>query len=262
MIPNEEVVYILNEQYPGLSPTQFGFQECHPGHNFGPCVRPFWLLHYVISGTGTFTRSGTTYQITPGEIFVIPPGIETYYEADQENPWHYIWIGFEYADEMPRVFEAPVLRIPGAGEIFQEMRRCQGMDNGRSAYLSSRIWALVARALEAGKKPLDYIDRALNYISTSYMQDISATALSQALNLDRSYFSTIFKERLGISPGKYIQNYRLNKAVELMTVQGESISVAATSVGYLDLCNFSKAFKQRYGISPRAYLKKTAKATS
>ncbi|MBP3391645.1 MAG: helix-turn-helix transcriptional regulator, partial [Clostridia bacterium] len=154
-----------------------------------------------------------------------------------------------------RVFESPVLSIPGAGEIFQEMRRCQGMDSGRSAYLSSRIWALIAKALEAGKKPLDYIDTALNYISTSYMQDISATALSQALNLDRSYFSTIFKERLGVSPGKYIQNYRLNKAVELMTVQGESISVAATSVGYLDICNFSKAFKQRYGMSPRAYLK-------
>ena len=73
MIPNEEVVYILNEQYPGLSPTQFGFQECHPGHSFGPSVRPFWLLHYVISGTGIFTRNGTTYQIAPGEIFVIPP---------------------------------------------------------------------------------------------------------------------------------------------------------------------------------------------
>ena len=94
------------------------------------------------------------------------------------------------------------------------------------------------------------------------MQDISATALAETLNLDRSYFSTLFKERLGVSPGKYIQNYRLNKAVELMTVQGESISVAATSVGYLDICNFSKAFKQRYGMSPRAYLKKTAKATS
>ncbi|MBP3392374.1 MAG: AraC family ligand binding domain-containing protein, partial [Clostridia bacterium] len=75
MTSHEQVVYILNEQYPGLSPTQFGFQECHPGHSFGPCVRPFWLLHYVISGTGTFTRSGITHQITPGEIFVIPPGM-------------------------------------------------------------------------------------------------------------------------------------------------------------------------------------------
>lgn len=259
MNPNEQVVYILNEQYPGLSPTQFGFQTCSPGHSYGPCVRPFWLLHYVISGTGIFTRSGTTYTISPGEIFVIPPGVETYYEADRQNPWNYIWIGFEYDRQMPQVFDAPVLRIPGAGEIFQEMRRCQGMEGGQSAYLSSRIWALVARALEAGKKPLDYIERALNYISTSYMQDISATALADVLNLDRSYFSTIFKERLGVSPGKYIQNYRLNKAVELMTVQGESISVAAISVGYLDICNFSKAFKQKYGLSPRAYLKRESK---
>lgn len=258
MTPHDQVVYIFNEYYPGMNPQQFGFQNCAPGYGFGPTVRPFWLLHYVISGTGIFTRSGTTYKIVPGEIFVIPPGIETYYEADRENPWHYIWIGFEYAEDMPQVFHTPVLRIPGAGEIFEEMRRCRDMENGRSAFLNSRIWMLIAKALESGKKSLDYIDKALNYISTSYMQDISVDSLAKQLNLDRCYFSTLFKERLGVSPGKYITNYRLEKAVELMILQGESVSVAAMSVGYLDICHFSKAFKQKYGMSPRAYLKDKA----
>lgn len=253
---NEQVVFVFNEFYSGLNPLQFGYQQCAPGYGFGPAVRPFWLLHYVISGTGVLHRSGTQYTVSAGEIFVIPPDIETYYEADSVNPWHYIWIGFEYNGNLPHVFNQPVLRIPGAGDIFNEMRRCQSMENGRSAFLSSQIWALIAQTLESGKRQSDYIDKALNYISTSYMNDISVEKLAAQLNLDRCYFSTLFRERVGISPGKYISNYRLEKAAELMTVHGESPSVAAASVGYPDLYHFSKAFKQKYGLSPRNYLKR------
>ena len=68
---------VINEQYAGFNPVQFGSETCKPGHSFGPSIRTHWLLHYVVQGFGKFVRDGVTWEIGPGEIFVIPPYEET-----------------------------------------------------------------------------------------------------------------------------------------------------------------------------------------
>ena len=52
---------VIDYQYKGISPMQFGRENCAPGHFFGPSVRTHWLLHYVVSGFGKFEREGETY---------------------------------------------------------------------------------------------------------------------------------------------------------------------------------------------------------
>ena len=64
------VEWIVNEHLPGLNPVQFGSERCAPSHAFGPAVRTHWLLHYVISGQGRFTREGETHPVHAGDIFV------------------------------------------------------------------------------------------------------------------------------------------------------------------------------------------------
>ena len=98
-------VIIIDQHFHGLNPMQFGHEDCTPLHAFGPAVRTHWLLHYVVSGFGKFTRESITYDIGPGEIFVIPPYMETYYQADERHPWKYIWIGFT-TENIPEVFTA------------------------------------------------------------------------------------------------------------------------------------------------------------
>ena len=77
-------VIVIDQHFNGLNPMQFGHENCAPLHDFGPAVRTHWLLHYVVSGFGKFTREGVTYDIGPGGIFVIPPYMETYYQADKK----------------------------------------------------------------------------------------------------------------------------------------------------------------------------------
>ena len=85
---------IIDRQYAGMNPMQFGYEDCASGHFYGPAVRTHWLLHYVESGTGLFEREGKQYQVKAGEIFVIPPYLECYYKADERDPWRYVWVGF------------------------------------------------------------------------------------------------------------------------------------------------------------------------
>lgn len=80
----------------GLSVRIFcGKENCEPGHSFGPAVRPHYLLHVVLDGKGFYRKNGVTYSLHKGDAFLIPPMESTYYEADQEDPWTYAWVGFD-----------------------------------------------------------------------------------------------------------------------------------------------------------------------
>ena len=246
---------IIDCHYGGLNPVRFGYAPCEPCHSYGPAVRTHWLLHYVVSGFGQFTREGVTHKIGPGQIFVIPPYLETYYEADRERPWQYTWIGFTTEEQLTEVFSQPVISCSDVGEVFEEMKSCSSMENGRSAFLSGCLWKLMAILQERGKPKFDYIDKALNCMHSEYAQGITIKEIANRLGLDRSYFYTIFSERVGTSPSEYLINLRLTKAAELMRYYRERPSTAAISVGYEDLYHFSKIFKKHFGVSPREYMK-------
>lgn len=244
---------ITDFHYSGLNPVQFGHEKCAPSQSFGPAVRTYWLLHYIVSGFGTFTRDNITYTLTPGTIFVIPPYLETYYEADATRPWTYIWIGFTTQDALPDVFSQPFISCPEAGAQFDEMLTCSKLNYGKSAFLSGCLWKLIALLLEQHACKTDYVEKALSFMHSEYMHQITIQEITERLCLNRSYFYTIFTNQMGISPSEYLITLRLTKAAELIAHHGENPTVAAASVGYDDYYNFSKIFKKYYGLSPRAY---------
>ena len=254
-------VLVMNENYSGLNPIQFGWQDCEPSHCYGPAVRPYWLIHYVRSGHGVFLREGVKYTVCAGEFFVIEPGIDAYYEADGDDPWVYTWIGFTSDAPMP-VTLTPVVRCASAGRIFEKMKRCESMEKGRSAYLAGMLWQLMSAVMDmdgagetAQKSSHDYINKAISYINTEYSRAVTVGEIAAALNLNRSYFSTLFTEQMGVSPKEYLIDLRMERAAEIMTDMGGTPATAAASVGYVDIYQFSKMFKSRYGVSPREYIK-------
>lgn len=251
---------VIDYQYGGLNPVEFGHEKCKPSHAYGPAVRTYWLLHYVVAGFGTFERDGEVHWVEPGQIFVIPPYVETYYQADEKRPWYYIWVGFTTRETLPDALMGPVITNPEAGAIFQEMLGCSSMESGRSAFLSSCLWKLMAVLLEKEKPKEGYVEKALNCMHSEYSRGITIQEIADRLGLDRSYFSGIFAKQMGSSPSEYLINLRLKKAAVLMTVYGENPSTAARSVGYEDLSHFSKIFKKHYGMSPREYTKKNGEA--
>ncbi len=257
----EHFEMVVNMHYPALNPIQLGWDNVKSGGSYGPAVREYWLLHYVVSGCGVFKTENNTYKIKSGEIFVIPPFAETYYEADKTDPWEYIWVGFTTDMSLPEEVLTPVIKCNGAGKIFDMMRDSRNMLDGKSAYLSGCLWQLFSLILENKNQEYkaDYIEKAISYMNTEYIKNIKISDISEMLNIDRCYFSYVFKKQLGVSPMKYLTELRLTKAAELITVYDKSPSTAAASVGYTDIYHFSKAFKKRFGASPRNYKKQIKK---
>ncbi len=237
-----------------LNPVQFGHENCDKCHFFGPIIRKHWLIHFVVSGFGIFKIRDKEYTVKAGEMFVIPPYVETYYEADAVNPWSYIWIGFTCnVKELEMLSD--VIVCPEAEKIFTSIKETTGYPRDKHAYLTARLWDLFALLLEEDSIKYDYTEKALSFIHANYMYNISVEKIAQDLNLDRTYFSYIFKKKTGLSPKQYILNYRMNVAAAIITKNCDTISVVANSVGYSDLYTFSKVFKRHFGISPSKYKK-------
>ncbi len=235
-----------------LNPVQFGHENCEKSHFFGPMIRTHWLIHFVVSGVGIFKIRDKEYKVKAGEMFVIPPYIETYYEADAVNPWSYIWIGFTCNVKQLEML-SDVIVCPEAEKIFASIKETGNYSHDKHAYLTARLWDLFSLLLEDDGIKYDYTEKALSFIHTNYMYNISVDKIARDLNLDRTYFSSIFKKKTGLSPKQYILNYRMNVAANLITKNCDTISVVANSVGYSDLYTFSKMFKRQFGISPSKY---------
>lgn len=251
-------VIIANQNYHGINPVIVGSDNCAPSHSFGPAIRGYYLIHYVVSGTGIFRTAKEEYRLRAGEMFVILPGEETYYEADAVTPWHYIWIGFTAEGSLP-IHLSPVIHAPAAAVIFQKMLDCANHEKGRSAFLCARLWELFTLLLESSDRTeVDYVQYALDCIHSEYVEPITVELIASRLGLNRSYFSTLFKTRMGISPKRYLFEYRMHMAASLLTKEKKPVTVTANSVGYTDIFNFSKMFKQYYGVSPQEYAKQNA----
>jgi len=244
--------FIINEHYPGLNPVQLGQERCEPGHSYGPAVRTHWLLHYIVRGCGIFVKEGKRYAVNPGDMFVIAPYEETYYEADMANPWHYIWLGF--TGEPPCPLDRAVIHAPTLGDVFTDALQCSSMSRGKSAFLAGKLWQVFSHILEEDQMDYDYVSQAIHCMKLEYADGISVLEIAKRLSLNRSYFSTLFKERTGLSPQEYLTELRIDKAIELMVKYGRSPSVAAISTGYSDVYNFSRMFKRYTGLSPRHYI--------
>jgi len=245
------IVPITDKKLTPINPLQFGYQDCPPSHGFGPAVRTYWLLHFVVSGCGKFCINGKEYRLGAGEMFTIPPYVETYYEADEHDPWSYIWVGFE-CDTLP-VNLADRTVCPSALKVFGDMKKCRDFEGGRNLYLVSKIIELFSILDDRRNHEVGYVERAKSYIEGQYMLGIGVEDVARHLGINRSYFSDIFKKETGLSPAKYLMRHRMSVAASLLQDSKMSVATTAHSVGYPDAFTFSKAFKKYFGASPIVY---------
>ncbi len=94
------------------------------------------------------------------------------------------------------------------------------------------------------------IEKALHYININYLDDISISDLASMCNLGECMFRRCFKAETGISPLKYRNKLRIEKAYELLSNESYSITDVMEMTGFYDASYFNKTFKLHMGKSP------------
>jgi AraC-like DNA-binding protein len=249
-------IMIENQRLRDINPNTAGTHECDPGYTVGPFTRDYYLLHYVMSGQGSYTSPKARNDVFPNQMFIIRPGEKTVYAADERDPWHYVWISFSCHIDVGSLLARDVIDLPEGRHIFQEIAGALNLKDGRELFICAKLYELLSllRSKQAPQadRTSQYAHMAQNFIHTNYMRDISVARIAASLGLDRSYFSQVFKQYTGKPPQQYIVDYRLERAAQMMA-QGAAPGEAARQAGYEDIVNFSRMFKRRYGVAPSRY---------
>ena len=272
------VLQLLEPKFKEFHLCFCGYADCEPLHSYGPASRPNYIIHYILDGKGIYQVGERKYSLSKGQGFLIEPETLTFYQADREEPWSYLWIGFggigaakliqdiglnsrqltfqcDYGDELK--------------EIVFSMLKHTGSTASNLYYLQGRLYDFfsvltrdsVVDSYEDTTKESMYVQEAIAYIRNNYSKGITVSDISEYLNINRSYLYTIFKNDLDLSPKEFLTKFCISRAKEQLTLTDLPVEYIANSCGYKSTIVFTKAFKQEIGITPSQYRKTNRKET-
>lgn len=96
------------------------------------------------------------------------------------------------------------------------------------------------------------------YIRTHLTRKKSQSVAAALVRLSPERFSDFFQEKVGSTFPAYVNELRINHAVQLMIERRMSIAEACFASGFNNLSNFNQQFRARKGLSPREYLRRKA----
>jgi len=96
------------------------------------------------------------------------------------------------------------------------------------------------------------VAKSLNKMHQEYAQKLTVENLAKEANMSVSAFHLAFRKLTLESPLQYLKKVRLNKAKELIQLEGFRVNDAARSVGYSSVSQFSREFKRHFNITPKA----------
>ena len=114
--------------------------------------------------------------------------------------------------------------------------------------------ALVLREKKASSRYEDVVSEVIHYIENNYAQEeLSLNLLASHVNFSPNHLSMIFSQQTGQTLIRYLTDYRMNRAKELLRCSSKKSSVISMEVGYKDPHYFSYLFKKTQGMTPTQY---------
>ncbi|MGL5346458.1 MAG: response regulator transcription factor [Peptostreptococcaceae bacterium] len=97
--------------------------------------------------------------------------------------------------------------------------------------------------------------KLLKHIEENYQNDLNLKEISENLNINSIYLGQLFQKETGILFSDYINNFRINKAKDLLINTSLKASDIGDLVGYANKNYFYRKFKSLVGITPSEWRK-------
>jgi AraC-like DNA-binding protein len=209
--------------------------------------------------------------VPAGQAIVVPPNLPHRFTnragCVNGNRWCHINLFVFNGINAATVFDLSQL-LPGqkaerAGEIALEMGRMGRARNVdlewkqqvRRHWLGAEMAALLLEEgrLKANWREVERLISVLEYIEANLGAPLERKDLAKQSYLSVSRFSVLFRTVLGVSPGDYVREVRLQRAQTLLLSTLLTVCEIATDCGFKSEFHFSRLFKSRFGASPSFY---------
>lgn len=266
------VLQLLEPKFKEFHLCFCGFAQCEPLHSYGPASRPNYIIHYIMDGKGIYQVGEKKYKLSKGQGFLIEPEELTFYQADQEEPWSYLWVGVggtgakKFIQDIGLNSQQRIFRCADGeklNEIVMDMMKHTRSTVSDLYYLQGKLYELfsvlaadvVIEELMEENKENRYIQEAVTYIRNHYAAGLTVEELAGYLGVNRSYLYTLFKNKLQLSPKEFLTKFRISRAREQLILTEESVENIAVACGYHSTLVFTKNFKQETGMTPTEFRK-------
>lgn len=242
-----------------------GLAQTFPTH-----FHEYYVFGCMESGRRWLFCNNREYPITPGDLLLFAPhdshgctpcgmetlgyralhiSIETMRSLTQE---------LTGGESLP-TFSAPVLHTAELRDLFLTlhaaiMDACPQMEREEALFqFLSLALTQYGRDAPASPPPCEQaIERASAWMQEHCAEHISLTGLCQYSGLSRSTLLRAFTKAKGVTPYRYLQTLRVEKARRLLE-QGMPPAETALATGFSDQSHLSNTFRTLTGLSPAAY---------
>jgi len=241
--------------------------------NYTPDYSKFY---WICEGEGWLRIGGKEYYPRPGELFLMPEGVEQSYSFISERPFRKYWchftaqVGginlFKLLDLNPRCApQQPELLT----KVFSEIVNHSGSDAVYAKLLAkSKLMELIACYLMNLKLDADSVSfkqtptvnklaEVLDYIDEHIAQNMTVEELAGIVYMHPNSFIRLFKQYAGMPPIQYITHKKIEKAKQSLALTGLSVTEISEQLGFNDMFYFSKQFKKHAGATPTDYRRQT-----
>lgn len=232
-----------------------------------PDGRLDYQLLYVYCGTGHYLFSDGWKAMEAGSLILYRPGEpQGYCYYAEETPEIY-WIHFtgsEVESELAhyQIRTGMIGKSPELRNFFDEIISELQLKNLHfSDFINcdfKRLLVLIARTRNHYLCPSHNnfsVNRLILHLNRTYMEPWTIRSMADFCNISPDYLAHLFKDNTNVSPMRYLNQIRVEKAEELLSVTDLQIQEIATLVGYPDSLYFSRTFKKLIGEAPLAYRK-------
>jgi AraC-like DNA-binding protein len=272
--------YSEEDEKLGMLCTTAGSSDVRPGTVYPPCenehpalfkpvargrILPEFQIVYITRGEGVFTCGDVTYQIKPGSIMLVLPGIKHMYRPLFETGWQEFWVGFK-GGYFSRLLEEGRLSVDKVffetglhdsilslfNLIFDEVRKQRPLYQMKAC---AAIFSLIAEVLTRERRNTEpnlyqqTVEKAKYLMESNVFSAINLPGISDQLGISTSRLNEIFKTYTSMTPYQYYIHIKIHKAESLLEEE-LPVKEVAHKMGFEDQYYFSRLFKNKTGVSP------------
>ncbi len=241
---------------------------------------PHNCILYIVSGQGQCIIDEVSYELMTDAAIVIPKA--TKYELINTSRKLMGILGIYFNDAQadqnsetlqPLIDETPYLIIPAnrarrikiaAREIlFEQARKLPGYQTAATRSLSSIVLEMFRTAITSHPDQImqivgdseSRVRDVLQYVSLHYYEPLDLSLASKMAGLSRRQFTSLCRRLTKKSFLEYVNNVRIERASELLSISDMPIVSIAFEIGYEELSTFYRVFKRLRKTSPLAFRK-------
>lgn len=106
------------------------------------------------------------------------------------------------------------------------------------------------------------VEQAVMYVQQHIDQNLSCQDIADAVHLNSSHLTRLFKKEKGITLNDFITSEKMRVAASLLKVTKIPVSMIAIKVGYTSFSYFSQVFRKSTGLSPLEYRQQNVEKTN